>query len=81
VAYQVFESLEVDGRPQPIEALATAGPATATRVLGTYATWRGALRVVARVEASARRQPCGKGGFALGIRSDSRGSAGAAPDP
>ena len=60
--YEVFESLEWAGRPLPVEEIAEA------RVLGRCESWRAALRVVARIEVEARRQPRGGGGFAVGIR-------------
>jgi hypothetical protein len=65
MAYEVFESLERDGRPLGVEEVAARTPGE-TRVLGQYESWRAALRVVARLEVEARRQT--RGGFAVGIR-------------
>ena len=67
--YEVFESLEGAGRPLPVEEIAAPRSLGETRVLGEYASFRAALRMIARLEVEARRQPRGGGGFALGIRS------------
>jgi hypothetical protein len=66
--YEVFASLEWAGRPMPVEEIAASVSPGETRVLGEYPSWGAALRMVARLEVEARRQPPGRGGFALGIR-------------
>jgi len=69
VSYEVFESLERDGRPLRVDELAAPSTTIETRILGTCADWGAALHVVARLEAEKRRTPRGATAFAFGIRS------------
>jgi hypothetical protein len=68
VAFEIFESLESDGRPLRVEEAAASDSPGETRVVGSYSDWEAALNVIAELEANARRQPRNRGGFALGIR-------------
>jgi hypothetical protein len=68
VDYEIFESLEGDGRPLRVEEAAAPGSPGQTRVLGSYSDWSAALHVIARLEADAHLKPRGRRGFALGVR-------------
>jgi len=67
MGYEVFESLEADGRPLHVLEVAAAGSTGETRVVGSYANWGAAISVVARLEAQSKRDARG---FAFGIRAE-----------